>query len=59
MKKFFTEQDLNNIMNLGMTLRQNQLAGYTSESGNEVLAQYVKTHGTEINEELIKIFNEP
>jgi hypothetical protein len=45
MTKYFTLEDLNNVMNLAMTLRQNQLAGYSDKSGNEVLAEYVLTHG--------------
>ena len=29
------------IMNLGMSLRQNQLNGWTDKSGNEVLKEYM------------------
>jgi len=30
-----------NVMNLGMSLRQDQLRGWTDKSGNEVLAEYM------------------
>ncbi len=45
MTKYFTLEDLHKVMNLAMVLRQNQLNGYSDKSGNEVLAEYVLTHG--------------
>jgi hypothetical protein len=45
MTKYFTLEDLKNVMNLAMMLRQNQLSGHSDKSGNEVLAEYVLTHG--------------
>lgn len=42
-KKQYTEEDMLNVMNLGMTLRQDQLNGNTTKSGNEILADYVKS----------------
>jgi hypothetical protein len=33
---------LNDVMNLGMCLRQDQLSGYSGKSGNEVLEDYKK-----------------
>lgn len=34
------DEILSEVMNLGMSLRQDQLNGYTSKSGNEVLEEY-------------------
>lgn len=35
------EELANDIMNLGMTLRQNQLSGHSDKSGNEVLKEFL------------------
>lgn len=45
MTKYFTLEDLKNVMNLGMTLRENQLNGHSDKSGNAVLNEYILTHG--------------
>lgn len=51
MKKYFTAEELNDVMNLGMMLRQDQLRGYSDgRSGNEVLAEYTETHGKTLEE---------
>jgi len=45
-EKLYTEKELKEIchkvLNMGMTLRQNQLAGYDGKSGNELLEEYFK-----------------
>lgn len=46
-KKVYTEEKLREIchevLNMGMTLRQNQLAGYDGKSGKELLDEYLNT----------------
>ena len=39
----------NEVMNLGMTLRQNQLSGWSGESGNDVLENYLKENEQRIS----------
>lgn len=41
--KKFTLEDMGNIMNLGMSLRQDQLNGHTSKSGDEALNDYIQS----------------
>lgn len=45
-EKLYTEKELKEIchkvLNMGMILRQNQLAGYDGKSGNELLEEYFK-----------------
>jgi hypothetical protein len=45
------KQVLLEVMNLGMSLRQNQLSGHSSESGNDVLDNWIDENG-----ELLKTF---
>ena len=52
--KYFTFEDLYNVMNLGMTLRENQLIGHSEighsdKSGNDVLADYVEKNGVDFD----------
>ena len=39
----------NEILNLGMTLRQDQLKGYCNKSGNEMLEEYLKENEQRIS----------
>lgn len=39
----YTKQNLLDVMNLGMTLRQDQLNGHSAKSGNEVLGEYIQS----------------
>lgn len=39
----------NEVMNLGMVLRQNQLSGWSGESGNDVLENYLKENEQRIS----------
>lgn len=41
-KRIYSEEDLLEIMNLGMKLRQNQLSGFDNRSGNEVLKEWIE-----------------
>jgi hypothetical protein len=45
-EKLFSTKELKKIcyevFNMGMTLRQNQLAGYSGKSGKELLEEYLK-----------------
>ena len=50
LKEIFTE-----ILNLGMVLRQDQLRGYSQESGNELLEEYLE----ENKEKISKILENP
>ena len=38
----FTKEDLIDVMNLGMDLRQNQLQGYISKSGINILEEWIE-----------------
>jgi len=46
------------IMNLGMTLRQHQLSGWSGESGNDVLENYLKENEQRIFKTLENDFGE-
>lgn len=48
----------NEVMNLGITLRQNQLSGWSGESGNEVLENYLKENEQRISKILENDFEE-
>lgn len=48
----------NEVMNLGMVLRQNQLSGWSSESGNYVLENYLKENEQRISKILENDFEE-
>lgn len=52
LKSELGKEILNDVMNLGMTLRQNQLNGYSSKSGNEVLKEYLDGKTKEIKEKI-------
>lgn len=46
------------VMNLGMTLRQQQLSGWSGESGNDVLENYLKENEQRISKILENVFEE-